>query len=165
MGNGISIQITSASPQQTDGLAQAIAPLLIVGDCLLLSGDIGAGKSHFCRAVILQRLSRAGLIEDVPSPTYTLVQTYDDTICEIWHADLYRLTDPQDVVELGLQDAFDSAICLVEWPDRLAGGAPQNALSIHIVAAETDSARILTFSATGPYWEKLLPVLGSVVGE
>jgi tRNA threonylcarbamoyladenosine biosynthesis protein TsaE len=165
MGNGISIQITSTSPNQTDVLAQAIAPLLVAGDCLLLSGDIGAGKSHFCRAVILQRLLHVGLHEDVPSPTYTLVQTYDDTICDIWHADLYRLTDPQEVVELGLQDAFDSAICLVEWPDRLAVDAPQNALSIHIAPTETDSARILTFAAIGPYWEKLFPVLRSVAGE
>ena len=89
--------------------------LLRAGDCVLLEGPIGAGKTHFCRALIRARLGRE---EDVPSPTFTLVQTYDADV-EIWHADLYRLSHPDEALELGLEDAFASAICLVEWPERL----------------------------------------------
>ena len=96
------------------------------GDCVLLSGPIGAGKSHLARAFIRARLGR---MEDVPSPTFTLVQTYDADV-EIWHADLYRLSHPDEVIELGLEDAFSCAICLIEWPDRLGDLAPKDAIRI-----------------------------------
>ena len=103
------------------------------GDCVLLSGPIGAGKSHLARAFIRQRLGR---MEDVPSPTFTLVQIYDADV-EIWHADLYRLSHPDEVAELGLQDAFSHAICLVEWPDRLGNLAPEHAIRIELCTLET----------------------------
>ncbi len=111
----------------TARLAAAISDVLQPGDTVLLSGEIGAGKSAFARALIR---SRMGPNEDVPSPTFTLVQTYETPDAEIWHCDLYRLTDPQEVLELGLEDAFAAAICLIEWPDRLGDLAPQNALSM-----------------------------------
>jgi tRNA threonylcarbamoyladenosine biosynthesis protein TsaE len=99
---------------------------LRAGDCLLLEGQIGAGKSHFARAFIQARLGRA---EDVPSPTFTLVQSYQADV-EIWHADLYRLSHPDEVLELGLDEAFDSAICLIEWPDRLGSLLPKGAMRL-----------------------------------
>jgi tRNA threonylcarbamoyladenosine biosynthesis protein TsaE len=114
----------------TDRLGQWFADHLTAGDCLLLSGSIGAGKSQLCRALIRARLGRA---EDVPSPTFTLVQTYLADV-EIWHADLYRLSHPDEVMELGLEDAFSSAICLIEWPDRLGRFAPKNAISVTLSA-------------------------------
>ena len=110
----------------TARLGQWFATRLQAGDCLLLEGQIGAGKSHFARAFIQARLGRA---EDVPSPTFTLVQSYQADV-EIWHADLYRLSHPDEVLELGLDEAFDSAICLIEWPDRLGPLAPENAIRI-----------------------------------
>ena len=93
---------------------------------VLLEGPIGAGKSHLARALIRARLGR---MEDVPSPTFTLVQTYQADV-EIWHADLYRLSHPDEVAELGLEDAFSHAICLIEWPDRLGRLTPANAIRI-----------------------------------
>ena len=102
------------------------------GDCVLLSGPIGAGKSHLARAFIRARLGR---MEDVPSPSFTLVQTYDADV-EIWHADLYRLSHPDDLLELGLDDAFSCAICLIEWPDRLGNLAPENAIRIDLAPQE-----------------------------
>lgn len=115
-----------ADEGETDRLAVCLAPLLRAGDTVLLAGPIGAGKTQFCRALIRARLGRP---EDVPSPTFTLVQTYDADV-EIWHADLYRLTHPDEARELGLEEAFDTAICLVEWPDRLGSHAPAGAIRV-----------------------------------
>lgn len=117
----------------TVALATAIAPLLRRGDTLLLEGEIGAGKSAFARALIHARLGR---IEDVPSPTFTLVQTYDDPHGDIWHCDLYRLSHPDEALELGLEEAFEDAICLIEWPDRLGDEAPANALLLSMAAGQ-----------------------------
>jgi tRNA threonylcarbamoyladenosine biosynthesis protein TsaE len=117
----------------TAAFASTIAPLLAAGDTLLLEGDIGAGKSAFARALIRARLGR---MEDVPSPTFTLVQTYDAADGDIWHCDLYRLTHPDEALELGLDEAFETAICLIEWPDRLGDVAPQTSLHLAFEAGE-----------------------------
>jgi tRNA threonylcarbamoyladenosine biosynthesis protein TsaE len=120
------VSIFLSSEEDTTRLGAWLAPLLQAGDTVLLSGPIGAGKSHFARAFIRARLGRA---EDIPSPTFTLVQTYEADV-EIWHSDLYRLSHPDEVLELGLDEAFSGAICLVEWPDRLGGLRPDTAISI-----------------------------------
>lgn len=125
----------------TEALGQRIAQYLRAGDVLLLSGDIGAGKSSFARAVIRARL---GAQTEVPSPTYTLVQVYDDDLTPIWHADLYRLSGVDDVVELGLADAMDHAICLIEWPERAMGLWPATAL--HLAFAPQDAGRNVSVS-------------------
>jgi tRNA threonylcarbamoyladenosine biosynthesis protein TsaE len=135
---------------ETSALATAIAPLLKTGDTLLLSGDIGAGKSAFARALIRARLGR---LEDVPSPTFTLVQTYDDPAGDIWHCDLYRLTHPDEALELGLNEAFETAICLIEWPDRLGSEAPETGLCLQFTA-QKDAHHVV---ATGPaHWAERL---------
>ncbi|SEW43342.1 tRNA threonylcarbamoyladenosine biosynthesis protein TsaE [Cognatiyoonia koreensis] len=118
----------------TRNLAGGLAPLLQVGDVLLLSGPVGAGKSFFCRALIRARTHTR---EDIPSPTFTLVQTYPHPDGDIWHCDLYRLSHPDDVLELGLEEAFSDAICLIEWPDRLGSLAPANALNLAFEATDT----------------------------
>ncbi len=124
-------------------MAQALAP----GDCVLLSGSVGAGKTHFARALIQSILP---LPEDVPSPTFTLVQTYDTHRGSLWHVDLYRISMDTEIDELGLFDAFDNAICLVEWPDRLGALAPQNALSIALDTV--GEGRHATLSWTDDKW-------------
>lgn len=144
------------TPEATAALARRIAPLVGGGDTLLLDGPLGAGKTHFARALIQERLARAGLTEDVPSPTYTLVQTYDDGIVEIVHADLYRLASA-DLGELGLEDAFATALCLVEWPDRLEA-PPPDALHVRFEPAARGEARRLHVSGT----ERWGPVLGTL---
>ena len=115
----------------TTRLGAALAALVQPGDTLLLHGSIGAGKTHLARALIQARLGR---LEDVPSPSFTLVQTYTAAGIDIWHADLYRLSHPDEVLELGLDDAFTTGICLIEWPDRLGRSAPANALNITLSA-------------------------------
>ena len=128
------LRLTLADPDATAAVAQDIAARLAAGDTLLLEGDIGAGKTTFARALIRARLDDPRL--DVPSPTFTLVQTYDGGDVEIWHCDLYRLTDPQEVLELGLEEAFSTAICLIEWPDRLGIDQPRDALLCRFAAGD-----------------------------
>lgn len=137
------------SPDETAQLAQHLGALLAPGDVVLLSGDIGAGKTHFARSLILSLLPEP---EDVPSPTFTLVQTYLSPLAEIWHADLYRLTDADEAEELGLTEAFETAICLVEWPDRLEELAPKTALYLDFKAMAEDEARTLKISWEAGDW-------------
>lgn len=134
------------TPEETSRFARDLGKRLRPGDVVLLEGGIGAGKTHFARSLIQSLLPEP---EDVPSPTFTLVQVYDGPDCEIWHADLYRLTDPNEAIELGLEEAFENAICLVEWPDRLSDLVPANALTLSFTA-EADDTRTVT--ATGKGW-------------
>ena len=127
-------------PDATSRLGALVSDLLERGDVLLLEGQIGAGKTHFARALIQHRLAAQGQHEDVPSPTFTLVQTYMAD-CEIWHADLYRLSHPDELFELGLEAAFEDAICLIEWPDRLGSDTPENALILAFELTQDGHAR------------------------
>ncbi len=144
--------------EATTALAARIAPHLRPGMAILLDGPVGAGKSHFARAIIQSRMARDGRHEDVPSPTYTLVQVYEAGGHEIWHADLYRLADPREVAELGLDEAFERAICLVEWPDRLAAGAPRCALRLGLDYTAGGTGRTARLDPTGPGWDEVMRV-------
>lgn len=152
-----SARLTLPSPEATATLARRLGQTLGPGDVVLLEGPIGAGKTHFARALIQSRL---GVPEDVPSPTFTLVQTYqaaDGT--EIWHADLYRLTNPDEVLELGLDTAFDTAICLIEWPERLGPDCPADALHLSLSPGPDENSRVVTL--TGPdRWAAHLMAIG-----
>lgn len=132
--------------EATEALGKRLATLARAGDVILLEGPIGAGKSCLARAFIRARLGRE---EEVPSPTFTLVQVYEAEGVEIWHADLYRLSHPDEVWELGLDDAFLSAICLVEWPDRLGAHQPPGALRIRLEAAGEGRRAILSGGRDG----------------
>ena len=152
-----STRLNLDTPDDTCTLAQAFGQILTVGDTVLLEGSVGAGKTHFARCLILSRLN---LPEDVPSPTFTIVQTYDSAAGEIWHADLYRLSDFAEVEELGLYQAFSDAICLVEWPDRLGAYAPKDALTLTLDAPFGDDRRVATLTWDDPSWtDKLKKVL------
>ena len=135
-------QILNTSDETAD-LAERISAQLRIGDTLLLQGDIGAGKSFFARALIQSLQNHP---EDVPSPTFTLVQTYTTNIGEVWHADLYRLNDPSEAEELGLAEAFSDAICLIEWPDRLANLSPPDAITLSFTTLANDDMRQISFS-------------------
>lgn len=136
-----------------------LAPRLAAGDCLLLSGPVGAGKSVLARAIVQTRLAALGRAEDVPSPTFTLVQTYDLDKVQIWHSDLYRLSSLEELFELGLEEAFSDQITLVEWAERLGPLAPAGALSVSIAPAADDSRR-LSLEWSEPKWDSKLHGLG-----
>ncbi|MFW8633924.1 tRNA (adenosine(37)-N6)-threonylcarbamoyltransferase complex ATPase subunit type 1 TsaE [Cribrihabitans pelagius] len=147
-------RLTLNSPEETAELAGQIAGALRPGDCLLLDGPIGAGKTHFARH-LLQTLMPVP--EDVPSPTFTLVQTYEVPGGEVWHADLYRLTSLDEVEELGLTAAFDEAVCLVEWPDRLAELTPAHALTLSLAPdPEHEDRRHLRLAWSDAKWQPLM---------
>ncbi len=110
----------------TGMLAAAIAQLAKPGDVIALRGDLGAGKTSFARAFI----HASGIAEEVPSPTFTLVQTYRAQVALIWHFDLYRLRSPEEAWELGIEDAFCDGISLIEWPDRIGLLLPERRLEI-----------------------------------
>jgi tRNA threonylcarbamoyladenosine biosynthesis protein TsaE len=148
-----------ANAAATERLARAIAPHLRTGDMLGLVGGLGAGKSTFARALIGARLAAIGRAEEIPSPTYTLVQTYDLDDVELWHADLYRLGGAGELAELGLEEAFSEAICVVEWADRLGAAWPKRALRIDIDFAGDPDARTVAMTPTGDGWPWLEPAL------
>lgn len=98
------------------------------GDIVALIGGLGAGKTTLARGLVQSVLPH----ETVPSPTYTLVQTYEVPGFTLWHCDLYRLEHPDEAYELGLMDALGEDVCLLEWPDRLGSFLPEGALKIEI---------------------------------
>lgn len=153
--------IDLVSPDATADFAALLAPELTPGDVLLLDGPIGSGKTHFARSLIQARLSADGApVEDVPSPTFTLIQTYDSGVAQLWHADLYRLTHPDEIEELGLVEAFDAAICLVEWPDRLAALSPSGALTLSFEQGATEAARRVMLGGPDPWPGRIEAMLG-----
>ncbi|GAB4357775.1 MAG: bifunctional tRNA (adenosine(37)-N6)-threonylcarbamoyltransferase complex ATPase subunit type 1 TsaE/phosphotransferase [Oricola sp.] len=117
-------------------LAMALKP----GDCLLLEGDLGAGKTTFARAAIRALAGdREGRLE-VPSPTFTLVQSYDLRL-PVAHFDLYRIADPAELDELGLPDALETGVVFVEWPERAAGNLPDDAVRVTFTEPADPDAR------------------------
>ncbi|MCV3269991.1 tRNA (adenosine(37)-N6)-threonylcarbamoyltransferase complex ATPase subunit type 1 TsaE [Roseobacter sinensis] len=137
----------------TARFAAALGAQLHPGDTVLLNGPVGAGKTHLARHLIQSILPHP---EDIPSPTFTIVQTYETTRGPLWHADLYRIGTVDEVEELGLADAFETAICLVEWPDRLGALRPDGALEIWLDAGASDNDRILRALWQAPQWQERL---------
>jgi tRNA threonylcarbamoyladenosine biosynthesis protein TsaE len=151
----LSLTLTLSGTRDTEALARAIAPHLGAGDLVGLVGDLGAGKSVFARALIAARLAALGRDEPIPSPSYTLVQVYDLGEVELWHADLYRLGGPGELVELGLGEALDRAICVVEWADRLSP-APGRGLFVTLgLDAADEEVRAVGIETRGGGWDWL----------
>ena len=142
----------------TDAAGAALARALAPGDVVLLSGGLGAGKSALARAAIAALLAAEGRIEDIPSPSFALVQVYRTEAAEIWHADLHRLSGPEGCAELGLEDAFESAVVFVEWPDRLGPLTPARRLEIAL-DFDAGEGRVLRARGVGRGWEGALAAL------
>ncbi len=142
---------------ETERLAQRLVPYAAPGDVIGLSGTLGSGKTAFARAFIRARLGRPA--EEVPSPTFTLVQLYEHPVSAIWHFDLYRLSAPEETYELGIEDAFVGAISLIEWPEKLGAMMPSDWLEVRLAPGEDEGARCVTFAPHGPRGEILASAL------
>lgn len=124
--------IETNTEAQTIKAAQAFASSLKAGDIVFLHGDLGMGKSVFARAIVRMLCGDEDM--EVPSPTYTIVQAYDANAATIWHFDLYRLSDPSEIYEIGWEEALDQGILLIEWPERLGDLAPDQAIHVNITS-------------------------------
>jgi tRNA threonylcarbamoyladenosine biosynthesis protein TsaE len=112
----------------TGKLGAALAKRLRRGDVVALQGDLGAGKTTLARAILRAACGDPALV--VPSPTFTLVEVYDAPVASFWHFDLYRLEEPEQVYELGWEEARADGIVLIEWPQRLGHLLPQDGLTV-----------------------------------
>ncbi len=115
-----------------------LASLVQKGDVICLFGPLGAGKTTLARGFVRSVASQGEDLE-VPSPTFTLVQTYETARLTVWHFDLYRLESPEEVYELGVEEALDTGVSLIEWPERALDLLPAERLEIHITP--TDAGR------------------------
>ena len=150
--NAMVVELELANEAATAALAGRIAGLVQVPDVIGLSGDLGAGKTAFARAFI-----RAGGApdEEVPSPTFTLVQTYDLTAGRVYHFDLFRIERPDAAREIGLEDAFAEGISLIEWPERLSGDWPVDRLEITFSQGAKPDARRVRLIGRGRWRDRL----------
>lgn len=155
MTASIDLRLTCADEAATSTLGQRLAGVLGPGDLLTLSGPLGVGKSHLSRAVIRSLLGDP--VAEVPSPSYTLVNVYQASALEIWHADLYRLGDPSELAEIGLEDAVETALVLVEWPDRWPDMPPRH-LDLTL-SFEDGDRRLIDVQAHGAGWERVMAAL------
>jgi tRNA threonylcarbamoyladenosine biosynthesis protein TsaE len=135
----------------TETLGQALGRALRAGDVVALFGDLGAGKTTLTRG-ILRGLGHEG---DVASPTFPIVQAYEELEPPLWHVDLYRIDDPAEIGELALDEALANGALVIEWPERLGAALWPHALQLHLTAAG-EGARALT-ARIPPAWEGRWP--------
>jgi N-acetylmuramate 1-kinase len=155
---GSSFTVALANEQATERLVTDIAGALEPGDLVTLSGDLGAGKTTFARAMIRYLADNPDI--PVPSPTFTLIQTYELPRFPVVHADLYRLEGPGELAELGFDDLPRDAVVLLEWPDRAAGFLPPDRLDVAFTLApqsgpEARNVRITTYGAFAARAERI----------
>ncbi|WND03931.1 tRNA (adenosine(37)-N6)-threonylcarbamoyltransferase complex ATPase subunit type 1 TsaE [Temperatibacter marinus] len=143
----------SYSEQETEAFAIQIGRLLRVGDIVALVGDLGAGKSVTARAII--RFLCEDDAMEVPSPTFTLVQEYQTDKMNIWHSDLYRIEESDEIYELGFEEALDHAALLVEWPDRLPAEFQEDCLVFTLKNDPKDKSRHISLYGN-QQWQKRL---------
>lgn len=137
---GPSLQVSLRTLQDTERLAARVAEHARPGDFIGLSGPLGAGKTAFARAFLQATATLQGATPpaEVPSPTFTLVQSYALGAVEVAHFDLYRIRDAAEAVELGLDEAQDRGIVLLEWPERLGDALPRDRLDIALAVTPAD---------------------------
>jgi len=145
--------IPLSDPARTEALAARLSRLAEKGDVIALSGDLGAGKTVFARAFIRAYTGLAD--EEVPSPTFTLAQVYEGGRWLIWHFDLYRLEKPEHALELGLEEAIDQGVVLIEWPERLGAERPRQGLSLTLDFAADPQARLARLEDGGGWAQRL----------
>ena len=147
---------------ETERLASRLSGIARPGDLICLSGELGTGKTTFARSFIHSRASLAGVeAGEVPSPTFTLAQTYEMPLGDVWHFDLFRLEHPDETLELGIEDALNGGICLVEWPDRLPENLPGARLDVTFAFGATEDERRIGIGGDAAWRERLAGLVGN----
>ena len=153
--NQASLRLDLANEPATAALAARLARLARPRDVFALSGPLGSGKTAFARAFIHARSAPLADPEEVPSPTFTLVQTYDVGDATLYHFDLFRLTHPDEAEELGIEEAFAEGISLIEWPERLADRLPPDRLDVTLEHGDQADARTVRLTGHGAWSSRL----------
>ena len=141
-------QFTLKNETATGTLASQLANIAKPRDVIALAGDLGVGKTAFARAFIKAR----GGDGEVPSPTFTLVQVYQLSSINVYHFDLYRIEGPEEIFELGIEDAFTDGISLIEWPDRMETFIPSERLDIIFSNGSDENSREVNVVGYGDSW-------------
>lgn len=149
MADLVKLQFKDVSEEALVAFAQRLAPRLHPGDFLALFGDLGAGKTAFARCLIRALMENAD--EEVPSPTFALVQPYDAPRFSIHHFDFYRLSGPEEIAELGLNEALAAGVVIAEWPERLGGQCPLDRLEISLTERENPALRDVVLMGIGSW--------------
>lgn len=148
-----------ASPEAMARFGARLAMRLRQGDAIALEGGLGSGKTTLARGLIR---ALAGIGVTVPSPTFTLVQTYPTAAFDIWHCDLYRLAGPEETGELGLDEVFIEGVALIEWPDRLGHLLPAHRLRIEISFGAQEDSRVLRLEGPRDWHTRLAGIADDV---
>lgn len=160
------LEIELADAAMTARAGRVLAGLSRPGDVLALWGDLGAGKTTLARGFIASVVPTE---EAVPSPTFTLVQTYpaeiDGTPVEIWHFDLYRLKSAEEAYEVGIEEAFATGISLIEWPERLGSLLPRQRLDVTLSPRSGGDSRLLSLAGPDAWMRRLGGYKKTVLGE
>lgn len=132
----------ASSEEETKDFARKLARRVNSPALICLHGDLGAGKSVFARAFIRELLGDE--CAEVPSPTFTLLQSYDSPKGPLWHFDLYRIADPSEIYELGWEEAMASGIAVLEWPSKAGNLLPEERINVTIapLSGEQNARRI-----------------------
>jgi len=151
--------VTTASVDQTQSVAAAVADLVVAGDLVLLSGDLGAGKTAFVKGFAAE----LGVTQPVTSPTFTLAQRYEGRLT-VHHLDVYRLAQLSEVVDLAIPELLDGAtVTLIEWGDVIVPALPADYLEVAFTFGDGDDDRRLAFRAVGPRWSARRRSLGEAL--
>ena len=150
--NKCSFKYILANKAETEALGASLAKIAAPGDIIALKGTLGSGKSVLARAFIRKYSKPA---ENIPSPTFTLVQSYDMGFVPVYHFDLYRIINPEETIELGIEEAFSDGISLIEWPERLGSYLPKDHLEIWLRVNNKDSTRNIRLAGSKSWQPRL----------
>ena len=152
------LKIISNSDLDTIKIAKTLAKFLTTGDTVILTGELGAGKTKFTEGF----LSYYNLQDEISSPTFNIVNEYKTPFSTIYHFDVYRLFDINEFYEIGGEEYFDKGICLIEWGEQIEDALPLELIKVVFEKNnENDTSRILSFEAVGKKYETILDKLQS----
>lgn len=150
------LELISKSPENTIKIAKTMAKFLNLGDTIVLTGELGAGKTKFTEGF----LSYFNIEDEISSPTFNIINEYHTSTLNIYHFDVYRLEDIEEFYEIGGDEYFDKGICLIEWGETIPDALPENYINITLSPNSlSENTRIISFEAFGTKYNNILSKL------